>query len=330
MALGGAAAEDDNAENAGYDFTEGIGGGFYGSGYLKSIQNISPESGDFWILPGKTVDVFEHDIELNTIVVSLPIHHKQPDKTYTELDLMLWRMYHCVNSLTGRLQIFDPSIPKDGNHSISNMGPYLGTYLQYQALVARWNTYAWDSSFMLEVTPAGERATIVMGYTNLNCYEKGPIEMAFTATLISTTNSSDPDVDYSTSPITIYNQGSDSRLDDGTVKITTTYKRNGNETSGSGYEDRYPGTFVDAAATVTLEPAIAGGDVMRAEQYYRTIAAIAPCSGVDKEYHIQTGTPTVFHEIEIVATWIIGTVTVSKEATVDIAAVGVRRQEASQ
>ena len=69
---------------------------------------------------------------------------------------------------------------------------------------------------------------------------------------------------------------------------------------------------------------------MRAEQYYRTIAAIAPCSGVDKEYHIQTGTPTVFHEIEIVATWIIGTVTVSKEATVDIAAVGVRRQEASQ
>ena len=313
MTLGGTSTEGL------YAFETGLSG-VYKDNYLKSIQNITPEDGEFWILPGKTVDVSETDDKLT---ISLPVHHKQPDKNYAELDLMLWRLYHCVNSLTGRLQIFDPSIPRDGDPAISNTGPYLGTYLQYQALIARWNTFAWDSSFMLEVTPAGERATIVLGYTNLNCVENGPITMSFTATRSSTTSNTSS-AEYSASPLTIYNQGVDSNLDEDNVVITTEYYRNGKVTSGSGYELGDPGALDSVGVAVALDrPENSMEPIMTAEQYYRSIAAIAPSVGVDFEYTVQEGSPSVFHTIDIVAEWNIGgTKLFSKQATVKIAAVG--------
>lgn len=325
MMFGGKYPADDHVETTEtnlYDFKSGLGkkDGEYQKPYLQTIQHTSPVNGEFWILPGKTVDVSENE---NEICVSLPVHHKQPDKALVEINMLLWRLYHCINSLNGRLQIFDLTIPKDGNPNISNMGPYFGTYLQYQALIARWNAFAWDSSFMLKVTPAGERATIVLGYTNLNCIQNSEITMSCTITSTRPQASNNgADVLYDATPLTIYNQGSDSNID---ISPVTTYKRNDASIGGSGYEGKNPDMMDTASVSVTLPTSLDKTQYsgLKAEQYYRTIVAIAPCVGVDFEYKVQDpDKQLVYYTLAIAAEWKINNIPYTKTATVKITAVG--------
>ena len=161
-------------------------------GYLehtvRKIHGISPKSnGDLSLLGSKflevstqldakgTIKVEDEDgtvrqiAATNVVIVTLPVHHPLVNTMYQDIYYLTWRMYHCLNSISGRMQLYDPTVPRDGNPAITTMGYYLGTYLQYQALVARWNHFAWTSAFTLEVIEAGERATVIVGYTNLNC-----------------------------------------------------------------------------------------------------------------------------------------------------------------
>lgn len=288
-----------------YQFPTGLTGGYFKptdvelngerftAAYLKTIQQVDPDNaGNFWILPGKTVDVSEKEegfIEnpatgeskpIYSLQISTPIHHLQPHKRYVELDLILWRLYHCICSLIGRLRIYNPALKVDGYASTTNMGPYLGTYLQYQALVARWNHYAWASAFTLDVEVVNECANIVLGYTNLNCKENRPFKMAVTITQSAvgcnlgksleklqneyaeatdkekfpkwanpnycTEAHGDPDdgkewrLHFSGAPLTIYRQGFDSTLDEEGVYVRTRLFRHGEEVAGYGYEGKEP------------------------------------------------------------------------------------------
>lgn len=260
----------------------------YRSGhYLKTIQGVEPDpdTGDLVISGGKNLDISvggEGKLE-----ICLPTHHYYANRIIQELDLMTMRMYHCYNSFAGRLQAWGPEIPVDGRADITTMGHYLGTYLNYQALVCRWNAYAWANSFTLEVVEAGERVTLSVGFVNLNCTVFR--EVCYSLTI---TPKDDDGVTMDTA-LTIFDQGVDSTIDPD-IPVTTTFHRNGKLISGTGYEGRNPDVLTVAAVhTVINSPSkdiiSTSKPVMpiRAEQYYRNIIAIAPCSGVDTAYDVQ-------------------------------------------
>lgn len=429
MVTGGKLSADDHLDekDGKYDFYVGLNGRYFKPTYLKTIQQVAPDNtGNFWILPGKTIDVSEKGEEvivtediidpttcevigenvgvrktIYSLQISTPIHHLQPHKRYVELDLILWRLYHCICSLIGRLQIYAPGWPTDGYALTSNMGPYLGTYLQYQALVARWNHYAWSSAFLLEADAQGESASIVIGYTNLTCAELGPISMNLMVEVGAVgvafgNNMDDIEREYTAgggkddegnelpewmkpnfcaeraeegegdldadevwvkkfdkaiAPLTIYNQGKDSVLDEG-IYVRTVLKRGERTTNGSGYEGKNPGLVSEYTADIELTPGAsydivsvggkrvyaiinadgsigshfeptAGWMLMGPEQRYRAVFAIASCIGIDRELETQTGDPLIGIDLNVTATWMIGDIEYKKTTTVTVAALGI-------
>lgn len=252
----------------------------YRSGeYLRTIQGVEPDpdTGDLVISGGKNLDISVGGI--GQLELRLPVHHYYANRIIQELDLMTMRMYHCYNSFAGRLQAWGPEIPVDGRAGITTMGHYLGTYLNYQALVCRWNAYAWANSFTLEVVEAGERVTLSVGFVNLNCTVTDEVSYTLTVT------PDDTDGTTMDTALTIFDQGVDSTIDP-SIPVTTTFQRNGELISGTGYEGRRP-KVLDTAVVHTSIKLDSDTPPIRAEQYYRNIIAIAPCSGVDTAYDVQ-------------------------------------------
>lgn len=329
-----------------YGYVEGILRGSLddtGTAVLQSIQHVTGKDNDIPgaidILPGKDIDVTpvteDHSIRITKAITA-------PDicKLYHDIAILSWRIYHSLNSISGRLQRYAPNMPVDGSRlseegyvdpGISTAGRYLGTFLQYQSLVARWNHYAWSSSFYLVAVPAGERLAITIGYTSLDCYRNS---VSYTLNVEFSDDEEEDDITYNSKLLTIYNQGTDSSLDTKIANIATTYYRNELEVSGSGYEGRDPAAMESAGlhTEITTEPQQEGltSHAMLAEQYHRNLVAIAPCIGIDKEYMVQPGTSTKFRKLKITGTWIVGGKQYSKVLNSRIAAVGIYTEEEGQ
>lgn len=161
-----------------FDFQSGYLG--YLTGKLLTVQGVAPHAdGNLTILGsgllevGTTSSSSDNPDASSGLQISLPKHHPRINAMYRDIYLMIWRIYHCLNSISGRLQLYAPTMERDGNAAITTMGYYLGTYQNYQALVARWNHFAWSNSFTLEIIESGERASVIVGYTNLNCESTG-------------------------------------------------------------------------------------------------------------------------------------------------------------
>lgn len=201
MLYGGSFSSNDNGVCS-WGFSSGLNGVYITqSGYLRTLQSQAPgEVGDITLLPSRTVDVtggtytLAYSISADPIVtysgatvtpstlqtsnaasspvvaVVLPPGHCRPLEQFREIDLMLWQLYHCVNSFSYRLQQFDPFADRFGNPYLTNYGPALGTYKNYQALVAYLNLQTWQKSFVLEVSPNREQAEIIFGYREPDCY----------------------------------------------------------------------------------------------------------------------------------------------------------------
>ena len=292
--------------------------------YVRTIQGEepAPDTGNICINGGKTLTVSTAlDKTVGELSLRLPTHHYYANKLIQELDRMTMRLYHCYNSLAGRLQVFDPAIPVDGISQISTMGKYLGTYLNYQAVVCRWNTYAWANSFTLDVVEAGERVAIAVGYLNLNCTENSQV----TYRLI--VQPSEPSETLETA-LTLFDQGTDSTIASGTP-VKTVFLRNGKRVSGTGYEGKNPDLMVSLEVNTVINPEDADNKIsMKAEQYHRNIISIAPCSGVDKEYDVQSRDDELAKmPLTLTCEWTINGITTTKTATCNIVTVGYVKEE---
>lgn len=328
MTFGGGYPIDPHVPTVGYDFEAGYIGSkspdSANTTAIRTINGVSPDlAGDFAILPSKSVDVSGNP-DNHEITISLPSQHINTGKLYRDINLMTWRLYHCYCSLAGRLQVWSPATQPDGDPAISTMGKYLGTYQNYQAVVSRWNQYAWDSCFTLRVVEAGERISIAIGYTNLECRVIDTVTYSLSVSL--NTSDSRDDMVVATE-LTIYNQGVDSTILPANSKITTEFERNGEVVSGSGYEGNDPKGLTSAGLTTIIEPTSDKVPSFLAEQYHRNIVAIAPCIGIDKEYQIQDGSPKAFHTVKVVGTWVVHGEHYSKELTAKIAVVGYALEE---
>lgn len=334
-----------STDNSIYKFDKGYRGVFL-KGVLLSVNSATGygNNNKLDFLPSKTLDVAANK-EAGEISISLAPNIPRINVLYYDIDKLIWRLYHCYNSLAGRLQLCMPDMPVDGSRQVtgkddngnvimipdrgrSTMGRYLGTLIQYQTLVARWNHYAWSSSFYLDVVEAGNRVAITVGYTATDCYRGG---LTYSVSIVEDTANNTPTETYKSDLLTIYNQGSDSTLDKNKVIATTTYYRNGSEVSGTGYEGKSPSRFVSAEVVVglksTAEKDTALSAVFQSEQYHRTLLALAPCIGIDKEYLIPDPKNVVTKKLLITATWVIDGEKFIKTASANIDAVGVVADE---
>ena len=323
MAIGGSLSDDNfAAPSTGplYEFVHGYRGIIAGEcdcekgedkPRLLSINHVTGEenNGCLDILPSDTIDVSVVTSEKGAegIAVSRAPNVPIINKLYHDINKLVWRLYHCYNSLSGRLQLFFPEMPVDGSvevggtpvRRLSTMGRYLGTFMQYQTLVTRWNHYAWSSSFYLDVVEAGPRLAVTVGYTAVDCKRYGPITYSVRISI-------DPDnvaeTTYNSRLLTLYNQGTDSTISDGkNIKVETTYVRTARiptddgdtevkstYISGTGYEGSDPHPMDSVEAEIVLS-SNNGDPVFLSEQYHRTMLAVAPCIGIDKEYKVQPG-----------------------------------------
>jgi hypothetical protein len=114
---------------------------------------------------------------------------------------------------------------------------------------------------------------------NLNCTVTDEVSYTLTVT------PDDTDGITMDTALTIFDQGVDSTIDP-RIPVTTTFQRNGELISGTGYEGKRPAVLTTAVVH-TLIKLDSDKPPIRAEQYYRNIIAIAPCSGVDTAYDVQ-------------------------------------------
>lgn len=167
--------------------------------YLRTLNNCSAApSGNMQMLGDLQVSLIPGDP--GKIVMGIPKIPKILSKILFDCYYMIWRLYHAYNYLIARLLVYDPfrTIHKFDEYPL---GRCLGTLLEYQAQVTRWNHYVWTQALSAEVTVIGEKLAVKVGYKNSECCTKG----VKIKTYIKLEN---PSTDqYATNNLTIFRNG---------------------------------------------------------------------------------------------------------------------------
>lgn len=211
--------------------------------YLKTLQGNAPGStGNFQILPGKTVDVstVDNSILFTKLDTGISV---DPGLVYREINVLLWYLYHALNVQIYRLHTFDPT--QTGTGAAQNSAPvfakshWMGTIPEYQALVARWNWLVWKRSFLIRCEEAGETLNFSMGFSGTSC---GPVtvNMTFTLTLQGSEHAYEDTIRF----FTVYLQGVNTNVQDA-AKPNILIKKIGSASSDSSGSSGEGGITVD-------------------------------------------------------------------------------------
>lgn len=293
-----------------FNFDLGARGKYYASA-LMTINSMPPDAyGNFLVLPGKTVDVYPSEQDGVDIEVAHAPHSAPRDLQFIELDRMCWVLYHRLNELCGSMQIYAPSLLRSGD----DPRPFLGTFLNYQALVARWNMYAWAKCFMFDVQVNVSRCTVVMGYTSIT---EGAVDVEYYVVITVEPPGGD-EMNLRYVPLTLFDLGTDTDINSGVV----TFTRNNNQCTGTGYvyiEESESGSPY-AEQMKSGEVAVTGLNMSKVNSRHRTVFGIAPMSGAAGRYNESS---SAIHTVTLTPIWKIANDTFSLPSrTITITAVG--------
>lgn len=321
---------------------------------VRSIQGSAPaENGAIELVADKYIDVSIDPAagESHGLIITRTSDFFEPNYYYVAIQRILMYLYDSINYQADRLRLAESDIDSGVEYDTVNIsdkvypivklpyaefGPRLNTVGNYQAVVARWNHYAWKSSMVMDIESSASTCSISIGYVCLDCFITA---LKITATLTYMglyKKGSDDAVDtaggaVSTFPntYTIYHMGSSTTVSKNVEKVVH-ITRNGDACDGTGYMGGSVGDRLEQA-TIDLELlgsgfAEVGGQpvIMRSEQAYYETFSIAVPSGSLEYYSPQTDTAYV-HRYTLTTTWFVdGREGISKTAIVDVPAVNVR------
>lgn len=197
-----------------YEFTFGIftyisSGTLSLKSYLKTVNECLPvESGNnLQMLGNRHVALTpqaESEKQLEGLAVNIPIVTRLLSRLFYDCYYMIWRLYHAYNYLIARLLVYDP-FRQIHQFNEYPLGRCLGTLLEYQAQLTRWNHYVWLSALSVELEVINEKFAIKLGYRNAECCVRGVTVTA----IISLANDADRLV---TDNLTIFRNGVSTNL----------------------------------------------------------------------------------------------------------------------
>lgn len=288
-----------------FDFSVGYNG-LYGTEsdnqVVTQIQGMSPDSkGRFFIHGGKYLDVYKFDY--NKIAIKKTQGFYEINKYYEVLHRMTGQLYNALNRLSLRLRRFDP-----GNRDYPELGPLLGTIANYQAVVARWNHYAWQSTMAFTTSETSGGAVFSLGYVNLACMLHS-VWIHCTIERVGLVDASGNDVNSDDWPevsaypanLTLYKLSDDGNITKNGPDISLSMYRNGAICDGSGYL-----TQSSTLNTLDISLRISGSPAFLAEQYYHMAFAISVPTGLLETYTpIDPGKAKLYHKFVATTSWIV-------------------------
>lgn len=162
----------------GQSFSEGIYKSFVApkeTPYLCKVNDCTPATGGkLFVIGDKNISA-TWDIDENkehTLCLSTTKTHSKLRAELQEINSFLWVLYHAINYQMRRLHVFDIKTPYIDKNFTKIFGLCFGTYVEYQAQVARWNHYVWLSSALFSVDVVNEKVMVLAGYTASACYVK--------------------------------------------------------------------------------------------------------------------------------------------------------------
>lgn len=148
-------------DNSDYYFDEGIDkyiSDASGNKFVISVNHVRPNSDrDLIILSSPCVGIYSDTLIPNTVIINDTCKSCIPCEDYAELIAYTWVLYHAVNYILHEIFSF---IPEQG---------VFGTFLSYQAFLAKWNHFVWSDSYIQDIGLEGISTSLMVGFKSAAC-----------------------------------------------------------------------------------------------------------------------------------------------------------------